>query len=457
MTHAREHAARLLAPVGLMVLASGCARSHWPIAFDDAPPPNCEPRYAQDQSAASNISMSTGVHRSPTDAHGQPYLHNARELGPMDTHTGRNPFASSMADRFGHELPPSTIFPAALSNTPMPMGLNSAPYFGLYGEMPNAQTARAFADTPPDATENVKQISFAQEGLDFDPDMAPDGATYVFASTRHRPTSDIYLSHIGSTAITQLTSDPAHDVMPSISPDGRRVAFASNRNGSWDIYIMSINGGQAVQLTHDSSQELHPTWSPDGRTVAFCRLGETSDRWEIWTIDAVEPGNMTYLTYGLFPEWQPNGDLIMFQRSRDRGDRYFSVWTVEYRHGEALRPTEIASSAVAAIINPSWSWDGRYVAYSTVFQSPQADPSTKPDFADVWIQAIDGSGRTNLTGGWYVNVMPTWGPDGRIYFVSDRSGVDNIWSLGPEQAILAAGETPPSETGLATVPVPKEE
>lgn len=428
-------------PLAMLLASSGCTHSHWPFALNNDSS-TCTMQYADNDNATSNAAMAILPHDL---------------IVPNMPHADRDPFASAMPNGLDNEILSSSMaFPDAMSNTPMPMGLDTAPFFGLYGNVPNAQSTRGIAEALPDAAENIRHISFAEVGVDFDPEIAPGGDFYVFSSTRHRPTADIYSSTIGSTAITQLTSDPAHDVMPAISPDGQRIAFASNRNGSWDIYLMSIDGGQAVQITNDTAQELHPSWSPDGRTIAFCRLGETSDRWELWTIDADVPGNMTYLTYGLFPEWQPNGNLIMFQRSRDRGDRFFSVWTIDYERGEALRPTEIASSSVAAIINPTWSWDGRYVAFATVFQSLHPDADTKPDFADIWIQAVDGSGRTNLTGGSFVNVMPTWGPDGRIYFVSDRSGVDNIWSLGPEQAILAAGEMPPSETGLATVPVPKE-
>ncbi len=364
----------------------------------------------------------------------------------------RDPFAQ-FANRRGTVTTPTTTIPASFSEANAgTTGTTRSPNFSLFGEIPNANARSQAHLTLPDATENISQITFSGEGIDFDPTIAPDGRTIYFSSTRHRPTASIYSKSIDGTAVTQLTSDPAHDIMPAVSPDGSRIAFASNRNGSWDIYVMNVDGGQAVQITSDTADDLHPTWSPDGRTIAFCRRGETSDRWEIWVTDVRMPSRLKFLTYGLFPEWQPNGTKLMFQRARDRGGRLFSLWTIDYIDGEAMMPTEIASSSVAAIINPSWSWDGQYIAFSTVF-NPPADDSQKPDFADIWIQRLDGSSRTNLTGGWFVNVMPTWGPDNRIYFISDRSGNDNIWSIGPEQAITAAGYELPGRSDLANVPV----
>ncbi|PKL33497.1 MAG: hypothetical protein CVV40_00635, partial [Planctomycetes bacterium HGW-Planctomycetes-2] len=213
-----------------------------------------------------------------------------------------------------------------------------------------------------DGAENLRQVSFAHEGADFDPALSRSGDTLYFASTAHSATSDIFSKGVDGRAITQLTADPANDAMPAVSPDGSRVAFASNRAGNWDLYVMAATGGQAVQLTSDSAHELHPSWSPDGSMLAYCRLGEASQRWEIWVTEVDKPAVRKFLTQGLFPDWHPAGNKILFQRSRDRGDRFFSIWTIEYVSGDAQSPTMIASSDTAAIINPRWSTDGAYIA-----------------------------------------------------------------------------------------------
>lgn len=336
-------------------------------------------------------------------------------------------------------------------------GVSSQPLYNLFGEAPNIGVASLQQDSPFDAAENVRRITDSDEGADFDPCVSPDGQWVFFASTRHRPTSDIYVKRTDGTAVTQLTTDPAQDVMPSVSPDGRRIAFASNRNGSFDIYVMNAPGApgspQPVQITSDPGQELRPTWAPDSRTIAFCRRSERSDRWEIWTTDTTRPGAAKFLTYGLFPAWQPGGEKIAFQRARERGSRCFSIWTIDYTNGEATNPTEVISSPIAAAINPTWSPDGEYIAFSTLLRPDQsAAPRTgtaspgAPAQADLWIVKADGTARANLTSGWFSNLSPAWGADGRIYFVSTRSGSDNLWSISTAPAILAATSAPEAQT-----------
>lgn len=315
-----------------------------------------------------------------------------------------------------------------------------------------------------DALDGLIHVTYAAQGADFDPCISRDGATLVFASTQHRETADIYVKNVHGRTVTQLTADPSHDVMPTISPDGQRIAFSSNRGGNWDIFVMAATGGQAVQLTSDYAHELHPSWSPDGSKIVFCRLGEISGRWELWVMDANGSASTEFVGYGMFPEWCPVGgtgangrDKILFQRSRERGDRAFSIWTVDYQAGDTSSPTEIASSRDAALINASWSPDGSRIVFATLNHAelnPESTPSGTPA-SDLWIVGVDGTGRVSLTGGRFMNLMPTWGPDQRIYFVSDRTGVSNIWSVGTEKAIVAATGKPMSrgpQTDVVNVP-----
>ncbi len=323
----------------------------------------------------------------------------------------------------------------------------------------SAPAGKAGEEMNLDGMESLSQVTFAAQGSDFDPSISRDGQVLVYASTQHRPTADIYMKLVNGRTVTQLTADPAQDVMPAISPDGHRIAFASNRTGSWDIFVMSSSGGQAVQVTSDPSQELRPSWSPDGKRLVYCRLGETSGRWEMWVADVDQPMVSEFIGYGLFPSWCPMAgtaeggrDKILFQRSRERGDRAFSVWTVDYKPGDTSSPTEVISGTKAAAINPAWSPDGTRIVFATVpySGSDATNPPMQPHSTDLCMVGIDGSGRVNLTSGRSVNLMPTWGPDGRIYFVSDRGGIDNIWSIGTDKAIVAAtGNPTPGTRDLA--------
>ncbi len=310
------------------------------------------------------------------------------------------------------------------------------------------------------ASTNLSQISFSTEGADFDPDVARDGSRIVFSSTQHSPTADIYTKAIGSRVVTQLTNDGARDVMPRISPDGTKIAFASDRAGNWDIYVMPITGGRAVQVTSGGTSELHPSWSPSGTEIVFSRFGAVSGQWEMWVTEPGNPGVSNFIGYGLFPEWCPvagtgenGGDRILFQKSRGRGDHAFGIWTIDYRGGQAGNATEIVSTVRAACITPSWSPDGAWVAFATVPSGgPTGSPEARrPKSGEIWLADLEGRSRIKLTAGNELNLMPTWGPGNRVYFVSSRGGTDNIWSLDAGGAVaLASGNAKPTETAAVT-------
>ena len=171
----------------------------------------------------------------------------------------------------------------------------------------------------------------------------------VFASTQHRATSDIYFKRVDGRTITQLTADPAHDVMPAISPDGS-ASRSARTGGNWDIFVMSISGGQAVQITSEQSHELHLTLVPDGRKIAFCRLGETSGPLELWVTDADGSTTNEFIGYGLFPQWCPvaatgekGRDKILFRRSRAAAIRPSASGRSTTKPGDTSGPTEIVS------------------------------------------------------------------------------------------------------------------
>ena len=321
----------------------------------------------------------------------------------------------------------------------------------LYGEMPGSPT-----DMPDDALGNLRQVSFTAEGADFDVDISRDGQWLVFASTQHRPTADIYMKRTDGNTVTQVTSDPANDTMPAISPDGKQIAFASDRSGNWDIYIMALDGSQPMRVSDSPANELHPSWSPDGRQVAFCALGEQSGQWEMVVVDVANPARRRFIGYGLFPEFSPDGTKILFQRARYRGTRWFSIWTMDYKDGEATAPTEIAASTNAAAITPSWSPDGRQIAFATVMNPSNTDPNARPRAADLWVVNVDGTGRTRLTTDRFVNLQPCWGRDGRVYFVSNRTGTDNLWAVRPRQTTIAAQPVEPPADAAASVPTDSE-
>ena len=304
----------------------------------------------------------------------------------------------------------------------------------------NDQTA---LDAFPDNTPNLWRVSGSQVGGDFSVDVHPDGRQIVFSSTQHSRMADLYVKQVDGHSIRQLTQSPSNEVMPAISPDGTKVAFASDRNGNWDIFVKRLDGsGPVEQITRHPTHELHPSWSPDGQKLVFSNLAERSGRWEIVLVHATHTARRTILGPGLFPRFNPNPATprIVYQKTRKRGSRTFSIWTMDLHNDQALRPTEIAAATNAALINPDWSPSGRRIVFASIV-NPSAEPDAEPDRSDLWIIHANGSGLRALTQDFYTNLQPAWGPNQTVFFVSNRSGHENIWAI---------------RTGLSAGPEPKE-
>jgi len=410
---------------------------------------------------------------------------DAAEPAPEGVTPAATPAQTPAADRAA--TPPAATEPLTAAPTPRTAPA-AVPHAGdrprsdflRFGELPPvAGAARPAAPirpgfSPTDHPSAVQRVTFADEGADSDVAPDPAGRFIVFASTRHRTTSDLYLQRTGSAAVTQLTSDPSNDVMPAVSPDGTRLAYASDRAGTWDLYLTDLNGGPTVRLTDDGSQNLHPSFSADGRRLVYCsrapRRGASGGVWELVLIDLDRPGQRRLVGHGLFPAFSPAGDQIVYQRARERGGRWFSLWTLDLTRENPGPPTEIAASSNAALITPAWSPDGRRVVFCTVLD-PAADsnPARTAGMdaapaatlrADVWVCDADGGQRSRLTRGGYAHLQPAWSgtPDGSgsIYFVSDRSarGSENVYALQVPGSETGLGEpTPPRAVFEAGVPV----
>lgn len=289
----------------------------------------------------------------------------------------------------------------------------------------------------------MQQQTFTELGRDFDPDIDATGKLVVYASTRHSRKPNLYMQAIKGRAVTQLTDDSASKIQPRFSPDGKKIAFASDREGQWDIYILDLDRRAVTQVTHSSDHELAPAWSPDGKWLAYSRLSSATGAWELW-MASLEDGAERCIGTGLMPRFSPDGSRIAFQRPRQRDGRLFSIWTVQLNDGEPSWPTEVASEPGAALICPTWSPDGAKIAYCRVpvssLSGSLGGATARPGLADIFIVSLEGADRERLTDGG-ASFSPCWSTEGRLYFSADRDGHERIWSLktaGPAKPNLAS-------------------
>jgi Tol biopolymer transport system component len=108
---------------------------------------------------------------------------------------------------------------------------------------------------------------------------SPDGRRIAFVSTTRgrapfggccpSSSSDIYVMNADGSGIRKLTHSKRYNAEPAWSPDGRKIAFRSTRNGNRDIYVMNADGSGKRNLTRNPAKDVRPSWSPDGRRIAF--------------------------------------------------------------------------------------------------------------------------------------------------------------------------------------------
>ena len=115
-------------------------------------------------------------------------------------------------------------------------------------------------------TERTVKLT-TDEGTWLSLDVSPDGRTIVFDML-----GDIYALPIAGGQATRITDGPAFDVQPRFSPDGKQIAFVSDRSGSDNVWVMDADGKRARAITKgEKTQYVSPEWTPDGRFLIVSR------------------------------------------------------------------------------------------------------------------------------------------------------------------------------------------
>jgi dipeptidyl aminopeptidase/acylaminoacyl peptidase len=220
-----------------------------------------------------------------------------------------------------------------------------------------------------------------------------------------------------------LNPNPAgayDDMDPAWSPDGRRIAFASNRSGNFDIYVMNANGTDVKRLTSEPRGDRYPAWSPNGALIAFRGYAGPSGGSQIFTMapDGTGAKALPHTFGGDQPSWAPDGHRIAFTDTTVSTNQVLEI--VDTATGGAA-PLTSGTSAMDRY--PAWSPDGGEIAFR------RFDPTGQG--REVWMVSPSGGTAVNLS---TVLGAParsaSWSPDGHnLVFVSYRDADHNqeIW------------------------------
>ena len=199
--------------------------------------------------------------------------------------------------------------------------------------------------------------------------------------------------------------------------DNTRIAFVSVRGGNPDIYVMDSDGKNQRRVTTHAADDRHPAWSPDGRRIAF-ESNRNAGYIQIWAIDA-DGANPIRLTSGVWdqnPDWSPNGREIAYQAYRKKAldvdveERNYEVYVMDADGSNKRQLTDRQEFDG----HPSWSPDGKWIIFTSRRENR---------IAEIYVMEADGRNQKRLT----QNIedreekyTPTWSPDGkRIAFVHD--------------------------------------
>jgi TolB protein len=232
---------------------------------------------------------------------------------------------------------------------------------------------------------------------DGSPSWSPDGRV-VFASEAGGKADLAVADRIGGHRV-QLTTTPADEGGAAYSPDGRQVAFHSDRDGNFEIYVMRADGAAVRRVTDDPGVDQAPAWSRDGTQLVFMSNRANKD-FDIYRMNADGTGVERLTDHGSnwFPQYSPDGGQLVLHIERD-----------VYVMSLATRGLRRVTREPANGMHPTWSPDGLRVGFM----------SSRNGRSEIFTARLDGSDpqvAVSMPNGDAVD--PQWSPDGQhIAFV----------------------------------------
>lgn len=214
---------------------------------------------------------------------------------------------------------------------------------------------------------------------------------------------------------SQVSSNPGLEIHPSISPDGRMVAYVTRASGRQRLFVRQVSGGRAIALTDTSVNAQWPRWSSDGSTILYRSGGDA------WSVPAL--GGSPVPVSGL--------DSLFQCTWSNAGDRFACVndfdgrLAVVDRGGKRRYLTAADAENIAA---PAWSADDRSIAFTTGnpgFVVGQEIGNIAP--SSIWVVSANGGQPVRVTDQSNLNAAAVWTPDGSLLFVSSRGGTRDIY------------------------------